>query len=161
MSFTKDKESDNYITYKKDWEDILSICNISKDKHLWAPFYCNGEQKEIFNELGYSKIIHEDKDFFTYTPEYDILVDNPPFGKIKDILKKLKELDKPFVLICPNHTFNYRFVQRPFGKHLQLIIPDKRVKFKHLTRDYKSGSLPFDCYYFCYKMNLEKDINFL
>tara|TARA_R110000751_G_scaffold43398_1_gene100205 strand:+ start:6134 stop:6613 length:480 start_codon:yes stop_codon:yes gene_type:complete len=158
MSFTTDKESDNYITLKEDWERILKY--VDHDKKIWCPFYCNGEQKVIFNELGFD-IIHEDKDFFSYTPKYDILIDNPPFSKIKDILKKLKELDKPFILICPNHTFQYRFFQRPFGKYLQLIIPNRRVKFKHLTRDIKQGSLPFDCYYFCYKMELEKDLIFI
>ena len=161
MSFTSVKESDNYITLKEDWERIVNINIIDKDKVIWCPFYCDGSQKEIFKELGYLKVIHEDRDFFKYTPEYDILVDNPPFSKIREVLKKLEKLDKPFILICPNHTFNYRYFQRPFGKHLQLIIPNKRVKFKHLTRDYTSGSLPFDCYYFCYKLNLPKDLIFL
>ena len=76
MSFTKIKDSDNYSTDKKGWEIIEKY--IPKDKVIWAPFYCDGKQKDYFEELGYS-IIHEDKDFFSYTPQYDIIVDNPPF----------------------------------------------------------------------------------
>jgi hypothetical protein len=40
---------------------------IPKDKKIWAPFYCDGKQKEYFEEMGFD-IIHEDKDFFSYTP---------------------------------------------------------------------------------------------
>ncbi len=158
MSFTQDKDSDNYITNKIDWERIKEY--IPTDKKIWSPFYCDGKQREYFAEMGFD-IIHDDKDFFSYTPEYDIIIDNPPFSKIKDILKRLKELEKPFILLCPNHTFQYKFFQRPFKKYLQLIIPDKRTKFKHLTNDKKGSSLPFDCYFFCYKMNLPRDIIWL
>ena len=69
MSFTKDKDSDNYATDKSGWEKIEQF--IPKDKLIWSPFYCDGKQKEYFKEMGYN-IIHEDKDFFSYTPEYHI-----------------------------------------------------------------------------------------
>ena len=78
MSFVQDKDSDNYITNKYEWERIKDY--IPTDKIIWSPFYCDGKQKEYFKELGYD-IIHEDKDFFSYTPEYDLLIDNPPFSK--------------------------------------------------------------------------------
>lgn len=157
MSFTLDKDTDNYITNKSNWELIKDY--IPKDKKIWSPFYCDGIQKEYFKEMGFD-IIHEDEDFFKNN-KGDLIIDNPPFGKIKDIFKRLKELDKPFILLCPNHTFQYRFFQRPFKKYLQLIIPDKRTKFTHLTNEKKGGNLPFDCYFFCYKMNLPKDLIFL
>jgi len=157
MSFNDDKETDNYITNKLTWELIKDY--IPKDKQIWSPFYCDGKQKEYFREMGFN-IIHEDEDFFE-NDKGEIIIDNPPFSKIKDILKRLKELDKPFILLCPNHTFQYKFFQRPFKKYLQLIIPDKRTKFTHLTNEKKGGNLPFDCYFFYYKMNLEKDLTFL
>ena len=37
MSFVKDKNSDNYITNKQDWERIKEY--IPKDKVIWSPFY--------------------------------------------------------------------------------------------------------------------------
>ena len=156
MSFTNDKDSDNYSTDKKGWEIIQEY--IPKDKIIWSPFFCDGKQKEYFEDMGY-KIIHEDKDFFSYTPKYDIVVDNPPFSKIKEICIRLKEIDKPFILTMPNHTFQYKRFQRPFKKHLQLIIPDKRMKFYGDNNELTN--LPFDCYYFCYKMDLPKDLIFL
>ena len=158
MSFTEDKDSDNYATDKFGWEIIKEY--IPKNKKIWAPFYCDGKQKEYFKEMGFD-IIHEDKDFFNWTPEYELIIDNPPFSKIKDILIKLKEIDKPFILLCPNHTFQYKYFQRPFKKHLQLIIPNKRTKFIHLTNNKRGGNLPFDCYFFCWKINLPRDIIWL
>ena len=157
MSFTDDKDSDNYITNKEDWERIKKY--IPKDKIIWSPFYCDGKQKDYFEEMGYN-IIHEDKDFFSYTPEYDIVIDNPPFSKKKEILKRLKELDKPFILIAPSMMLSYKYFQEDY-KDIQILIPYKRINFKHLNSDKKNYSPPFASFYFCYKMNLEKDLVFI
>ena len=159
MSFTKDKDSDNYATDKKGWEIIKDY--IPTDKIIWSPFYCDGKQKEYFKELGYD-IIHEDKDFFSYTPEYDLLIDNPPFSKKNEILNKLNDLDKPFIIICPSMMLSYKYFQTNFkDKNIQLIIPYKRMNFKHLNSNKKNYSPPFASFYYCYKMNLPKDIIFL
>ena len=159
MSFVQDKDSDNYITNKYEWERIKEY--IPTDKIIWSPFYCDGKQKEYFKELGYD-IIHEDKDFFSYTPEYDIIIDNPPFSKKNEILNKLNDLDKPFILICPSMMLSYKYFQTNFkDKNIQLIIPYKRMNFKHLNSNKKNYSPPFASFYYCYKMNLPKDIIFL
>ena len=159
MSFTEDKDSDNYITNKYEWERIKDY--IPTDKIIWSPFYCDGKQKEYFKELGYD-IIHEDKDFFSYTPEYDLLIDNPPFSKKNEILNKLNDLDKPFILICPSMLLSYKYFQTNFkDKNIQLIIPYKRMNFKHLNSNKKNYSPPFASFYFCYKMNLKKDLIFI
>jgi len=159
MSFLQDRDSDNYITNKYEWERIKDY--IPTDKIIWSPFYCDGKQKEYFKELGYD-IIHEDKDFFLYTPEYDIIIDNPPFSKKNEILNKLNDLDKPFILICPSMLLSYKYFQTNFkDKNIQLIIPYKRMNFKHLNSNKKNYSPPFASFYYCYKMNLPKDIIFL
>jgi len=159
MSFVQDKDSDNYNTNKYEWERIKDY--IPTDKIIWSPFYCDGKQKEYFKELGYD-IIHEDKDFFSYTPEYDIIIDNPPFSKKNEILNKLNDLDKPFILICPSMMLSYKYFQTNFkDKNIQLIIPYKRMNFKHLNSNKKNYSPPFASFYYCYKMNLPKDIIFL
>ena len=158
MSFTSDKDSDNYITNKEDWEKIKEY--IPKDKKIWAPFYCDGKQKEYFKEMGYD-IIHEDKDFFTYTPDYDIIVDNPPFSKKQDILTRIKELDKPFILIIPSVMLCYKYFQTYFKDYLQIIISLNRIKFRHMNSTNKNYTPPYASFYFCYKMNLPKDLIFI
>jgi len=158
MSFTKDKDSDNYSTDITAWNSIKQF--IPNDKIIWAPFYCDGKQKEYFNDMGYN-IIHEDKDFFQYTPEYDIIIDNPPFSKWNDICKRLKQLDKPFILLVFPKIFLLKGFHTLFKEHIQIIIPNKRPTFTHLTHPKKGYTPPFGVWFFCYKMNLEKDLIFL
>lgn len=157
MSFTKDKDSDNYNTNKEDWIRIKDY--IPLDKKIWSPFYCDGKQKDHFKDMGFD-IIHEDEDFFSYTPEYDMVIDNPPFSKKKEILKRLKELDKPFILVCPSMLLSYKYFQEDF-KDIQILIPYKRINFRHLTSTKRNYSPPFASFYFCYKMNLDKDLIFI
>ena len=155
MSFTSDKDSDNYATDKKGWELIKEF--IPQNKKIWSPFYCDGKQKEYFKEMGFD-IIHEDRDFFSYTPEYDLIIDNPPFSKWFDICYRLKELDKPFILISFPKCFLTKKFQNLFKEHLQLIIPNTRLTFTHLTNPKEGYTPPFGTWYFCYKMNLPRDI---
>lgn len=158
MSFINDKDSDNYMTNKIEWERIKDY--IPNDKQIWSPFYGDGKQKEYFADMGFD-IIHEDEDFFSYTPEYDIIIDNLPFSKKKEILTKLKELEKPFILILPNVMLCYKYFQEYFKDHLQIIIPKTRIKFKHINSTNKNYTPPYASFYFCYKMNLEKDLIFI
>jgi hypothetical protein len=159
MSFTQDKDSDNYATDKLGWEIIQQY--IPKDKVIWSPFYCDGKQKEYFEEMGYN-IIHQDKDFFTYEPDnYDIIVDNPPFSKMKDICIRLKEIDKPFILVAFSKVILMKWFQKLFKDNLQVIIPFKRPTFTHLTNPKKGYTPPFGVQYYCYKMELPKDLIFI
>ena len=159
MSFTGDKDSDNYATDREGWEIIKEY--IPKDKVIWSPFYCDGKQKEYFEDMGFSNIIHQDKDFFSYIPEYDIVIDNPPFSKMKDICIRLKEIDKPFILVAFSKVILMKWFQRLFKDHLQVIVPFKRPTFTHLTNPKKGYTPPFGVQYYCYKMDLPKDLIFI
>lgn len=159
MSFTKDKDADNYATDKNGWEIIKDY--IPKDKKIWAPFYCDGKQKQYFKEMGFD-IIHEDKDFFQWTPpDYDLIIDNPPFSKLKPICERLKKLDKPFIIICFSKILLLKWFQKLFKDHLQIIIPFTRPTFTHLTHPKKGYTPPFGVQYYAYKMNLKKDLLWL
>lgn len=157
MSFTNDKDSDNYITNPEDWKRIKQY--IPTDKQIWSPFYCDGKQKEYFKDMGFD-IIHEDRDFFENN-KGDIIIDNLPFSKKKEVLKKLKEIDKPFIMIMPSVILCYKYFQTDFKDHLQIIIPYNRIKFKHLNSNNKNYTPPYASFFFCYKMNLPKDLIFI
>ena len=157
MSFTQDKDSDNYATDKIGWEIIKDY--IPQDKIIWSPFYCDGKQKQYFKELGFD-IIHEDEDFFKQN-KGEIIIDNPPFSKMKDICIRLKELDKPFIIIAFSKVLLMKWFQRLFKDHLQVIIPFKRPTFTHLTIKKKGYTPPYGVMYYCYKMNLDKDLIFI
>ena len=157
MSFTEDKDSDNYITNKIEWERIKDY--IPNNKVIWSPFYCDGKQKEYFEEMGFN-IIHEDEDFFQNN-KGDIIIDNPPFSKKKEIFTRLKELDKPFILVCPSMLLSYKYFQELFKDEIQILVPFKRINFKHLNSTKKNYSPPFASFFYCYKMNLPKDLIFI
>ena len=165
MSFIKDNETDNYITKKEEWFRIKKF--IPPDAKIWSPFYCDGSQKEYFKEMGFD-IIHEDRDFFSYEPEaYTLIIDNIPFSKKKEIFKRLKELDKPFMIIAPSLMIGYKYFVELFKNDIQLIVPEKRLCFIHLdnisymdTKE-KNYCPPFGSYIYCYKMDLQKDLNFI
>jgi len=158
MSFTNDNVSDNYITNKNEWLRIKDF--IPKDKQIWCPFYCDGSMVGTFKEMGFD-IIHKDEDFFDHN-HGDIIIDNPPFSKKKEVLIRLKELDKPFILISPSMMLSYKYFQELFKNQIQILIPEKRIKFSHLdAQDKKNYTPPFASFYFCYKMNLERDITYI
>jgi hypothetical protein len=150
------------MTPKYAWENIQHL--IPKDKVIWEAFYGNGESGTYLKELGFNTI-HQDVDFFTHDLG-DIIVSNPPFSKSKEVMIRMKELDKPFILIMPSSKINTKYFRENFkDSGLQIIIPRKRIHFKKLI----NGRIPenwkdqcnFDCFYYCYKMNFDKDIIWL
>jgi len=153
---------DDYMTPKYAWENISHL--IPKNKVIWEPFYGDGISGKYLIELGFNTI-HEPIDFFENN-KGDIIISNPPFSKSKEVLIRLKELDKPFIMIMPSSKINTSYMRNIFmNKGLQIIIPIKRIHFNKLV----NGKLPenwknacnFDCFYYCYKIGLEKDIIWL
>lgn len=70
-------------------------------------------------------------------------------------------LDKPFIIMCFSKVILMKWFQKLFQSHLQLIIPLTRPTFTHLTNPKKGYTPPYGVMYFCYKMNLEKDLDFV
>jgi hypothetical protein len=155
---------DDYMTPKYAWENIKQY--IPNDKVIWEAFYGDGKSGEYLKEMGFN-VIHEKIDFFkdNERPEFDILVSNPPFSLSKEIMDKLFEIDKPFILIFPSSKINTQYFRKWKNKGLQIIIPRKRIHFEKkingVVPDKYKSACNFDCFYYCYKMNLPKDIIWL
>lgn len=155
------KKIDNYMTPKSAWDNIKHLIPI--DKVIWEPFYGDGKSGDDLKDLGFN-VIHEDEDFFE-NDKGDIIVSNPPFSKAESILKKLKELDKPFIIIMQVSKISTGYFKKYFKNTIQIIIPPRRIHFRKLI----DGEVPegwseqcnFECFYYCYKMNFEKDIIWL
>jgi|TARA_R110002110_G_scaffold388295_1_gene600417 hypothetical protein len=155
---------DDYMTPKYAWENIQQY--IPKDKIIWEAFMGDGKSGKYLEELGFN-VIHNDNDFFENN-EGDIVVSNPPFSKSKDILNRLKELEKPFILILPSSKICTSYFRENFkntDSQLQIIIPRKRIHFvKHIDGKPVEGwknACAFDCFYYCYKISLPRDIIWL
>ena len=153
---------DDYMTPKYAWENIKEF--IPKDKVIWEAFYGDGESGTYLKELGFNTI-HEDIDFFE-NDKGEIIVSNPPFSLSKEVLTRLKELGKPFIMILPSSKINTQYFRKLFSEeNIQIIIPRKRIHFVKLV-DGKpvegwKNACNFDCFYYCWKMDLPKDIIWL
>lgn len=148
---------DDYMTPKYTWENIQHL--IPKDKIIWEAFYGDGKSGNFLQELGFN-VIHEQVDFFENNLG-DIVVSNPPFSKSKEVLIRLKQLEKPFILILPSSKINTQYVRENYkNQGLQIIIPRKRIQFIKNGNELQN-KCNFDCFYYCYKMDLPKDIIWL
>ncbi len=150
---------DDYMTPKYAWENIKQY--IPKDKVIYEPFYGDGASGKYLTELGFD-VIHEPVDFFENNLG-EVIVSNPPFSDCKNIMKRLVELDKPFILLLPSSKINTSYMRNTFMNKLQIIIPIKRINFDKMVNGeiVESKGANFDCFYYCYKIGLEKDIVWL
>ena len=155
------QKHDDYMTPKYAWENIKQF--IPQDKVIWECFYGDGQSGENLRSLGF-EVIHEPIDFFENNLG-DILISNPPFTLKKEVFTRLIELDKPFIMISSQQLlFTQYFKKIMKGKKLQVIIPSKRIQFiKIKDGEYidTGNRCNFDCFYYCYKINLNKDITWL
>ena len=150
---------DDYMTPKYAWDNIRHL--IPVDKVIWEPFYGDGNSGEYLRELGF-EVIHEPIDFFQNNLG-EIIVSNPPFSLTKQILKQLLIIDKPFILLLPSSKINTSYFREWKDKNLQIIIPRKRIQFTKILNGekIKTNSCNFDCFYYCYKIGLDRDIVWL
>ena len=156
------QKHDDYMTPKSAWENIKQF--IPQDKVIWECFYGDGKSGENLRELGFD-VIHEDIDFFENN-KGDMIVSNPPFTLKKEVFTRLIILDKPFIMISSQQLLFTQYFRTIMKDHnLQLIIPRRRIQFIKsvdgvIVENYKS-QCNFDCFYYCYKINLDKDITWL
>jgi hypothetical protein len=155
---------DDYMTPKYAWENIKQY--IPPNKVIWESFYGDGTSGKYLKELGFN-VIHEPQLDFFVENKGDIIISNPPFSKSKEVMKRLKELNKPFIMLLPAQKINTSYMRDVFynDSKLQIIIPRKRIHFlKHKDGKPIEGwknACAFDCFYYCYKMDLPKDIVWL
>ena len=150
------KNDDEYYTPKHAWTAIEQY--IPKDKVIWEAFYGDGSSGTFLREMGFETIC-EDVDFFD-NDLGDMIMSNPPFSKCKEIMPRLALTDKPFILLMPSSKINTNYFRDNFkDKNIQIIIPRRRIAF--IKNGIQTKSCNFDCFYYCYKMNLPNDITWL
>tara|TARA_R110001632_G_scaffold105001_5_gene214195 strand:- start:2097 stop:2588 length:492 start_codon:yes stop_codon:yes gene_type:complete len=151
---------DDWMTPRDAWENINHL--IPKNKVIWEPFYGDGTSGEYLREMGHT-VIHRDIDFFN-NDEGEIIVTNPPFTLKKQVLQRLKLLNKPFILLCPISMVSTAYYRELFSESCQLILPRRRIQFIKKNDDgemVSDGRCNFDCAYFCHRIDLANDIIFL
>jgi len=160
------KIHDQYYTPKSAWEKINHL--IPKDKVVWEACMLNSylsKSPQYLKELG-NEVLYDTSWDILKENHGDIIITNPPFEtKIKiAILKRLAELDKPFIIIMNSmNTFANYFTEILDKKYIQLITPKGRINFDKMENDKltKTKNCSFYSVYVAYKMNLKSEDMFV
>lgn len=110
-----------------------------------------GHLAKHFQEEGFIVVFHG---------LYDCLVTNPPYSKKDEWLEISYSQSKPFALLLPLTALEGKRrgqLYREYG--IQLIIPNKRINF--ITPSGEGSGSWFQVAWFCWKLNLPKDLNFV
>lgn len=157
MMNSKFTPNDEWYTTRKIWESVTHF--IPKDKIIWECFHSdNSKSAAHLRSLGH-EVVWEDCDFFTN--DYgDILVSNLPFSKKKEVLTRLKQLNKPFLMIYPTQSLQTKFFKDLFkDDKIQIIFPSEKLHYEGASKHSKGASF-YTCF-ICYKMGFEKDVYFI
>jgi hypothetical protein len=161
-----DKDAIHWNTPKQVWELINDYLPKDENSVIWEPFY-NSESRSAdhLRSLG-CKVVSGNVNFFkTKVSLGTHIVSNPPFDCKEKVIEHLAYLDVPFILTFPIHSLATRFIKNHFKNKLQLIIPDTRLHFEKKDRDTGKTIVlkrtPFDTIFFCYKINLPRDLIWL
>jgi hypothetical protein len=153
----------DYYTPKSAWERINHL--IPKDKVIWEACMLNSnlsKSPEYLTELKNKVIYNTEWDIFKLTAKCDMIITNPPFETDlkKKVLKRLVELDKPFIIIMNSmNTFANYFTEILNPEFIQIITPRSKINFDKLVDNkiVKTKNCSFYCVYVAYKMNLKNE----
>jgi hypothetical protein len=148
--------------------------NNRSDLILYDPYYCQGRTARLFQELGFTNIIHEKRDFYhdiktNQVPIHDVIITNPPYSDqhkkqcLDFCWDQLQKHDRPFCLLLPAYVAArqyYRQLVQDNGNDkdhedstLQknkviYLIPNQHYQYDHPEGTGKAES-PFDSLWFC------------
>lgn len=123
-------ETDNWSTPQLLWKELRQW--IHPEAVIWDPCYNEGRSKIYLEDLGYV-VVSEKKNLFEWTPaNIDVIVTNPPFSNMEEVLSVLFALNKPMVLLLPARVWkNQWFRTLVNGRDvdmLQIATPIRFIK---------------------------------
>jgi hypothetical protein len=94
--------------------------------------------------------IDDGQDFFTYEPDHwDVIISNPPYTGKRKFWERCLQFGKPFALLLPINILSDSMINTTMeGRELQLLIPDKRMRFLDGTTGQVGGAPTFKAAYF-------------
>ncbi len=151
--------SDEFFTPKYAIKPLLPF--LKKGSIIWECAWGGGNLAKHFEEEGF-KVVGDYRDFITGLEigEIDIIITNPPYSLKDEFLKRAFEIGKPFAFLLPLTTLEGLKRGNLFRKYgIQLIIPNRRINF--ITPSGKGSGAWFQTAWFCWKMDLPKQLNFV
>jgi len=109
-----------------------------KTLRIYDPYYCEGSMVAHLNALGFENVYNRNEDFYEKvatksTPEFDVLVTNPPYSgdHFKRILSYCRDSNKPWLLLLPNFVCRKSYYAPSIGDAAKplFLIPDDAKPF--------------------------------
>jgi hypothetical protein len=153
--------SDEFGTPKEAIEPLLPY--LKKDWVIWECAWGGGSLAKHLRKKGFKVIGKKEVNFLDnniLSIESDCIITNPPYSRKEEFLQKCFEIGKPFALLMPLTALEGKKrgeLYRRYG--IQLIIPNKRINFE--TPSGKGSGSWFQTAWFCWKLNLPKDLMFV
>ncbi len=151
--YTKRIDADQLVKYLKD-NNI-----IDNNSLIWLPFN-DWQESNISKALldgGYSNQKLTKDDFYKLNESCDIIISNPPFSKRTKLFTRLKELDKPFILLQPIQAFNNNSFVKMLCKKSNdfgFLCPKNRMGFI-VNGIEKDKTTAFYSFWLCYKTKIK------
>jgi hypothetical protein len=148
-----------YYTPKWVWECLEPYFPHIEKMVIWEPFRnsdpASCQSAEYLREMGY-EVENPLCDFFENNYG-DICVSNPPFNRKKEVMERLFELNKPFMLILPQIILNTVYFSKwaKQDPQIQIIVLPKRVDFYNPQGEKKQV---IHTLIVCWKMHLEDSL---
>lgn len=143
--FHKWKVDDEWFTPSYVWQDVLHV--VSYGSKVWEPFVGDGESSLALEKIGF-EVVRGEGDFFNSSKLADIVVTNPPYSCLDEVMDRLIALETKFVLLLPIHRLVCHAMRlRLRGMQVTLIIPSKRVNFR--KPGVTTGRCPFYSVFLC------------
>lgn len=138
--------------------------HVPKNKKIWCNASGEGRMVDYMREQGYqvtnNDLIHG-FDFlssFAEIPDYDVIIENPPYSIKDKWLQKCFDLGKPFALLLPAAAIGEQKRVAMYKKYgIQIMLPAARTDF--ITPNGTEGGGWFYAAWFCWKL-LPEQINF-
>lgn len=162
------KKNDLYETPGTSLDKIL-CCLDPRVHYIWEPFVGTGHSTRYMREKGFQVTSGSHPDFFQQhtiptAPEgmVVVLVSNPPFSLKKEIMKRVEELglERLALLIPAAALFTNYFQEFKRYKDVQMVVHTRRCSFLDPDSGKPNPPAPFEVAWFCFGLNLPRDIYF-
>ena len=142
------------------------ISYLERGTMIWDCAFGTGLLAKHFNKFGFNVVGVINYDFLKKDSNeimnFDIIITNPPYSLKDKFLERAFEIDKPFAFLLPLTTLEGIKRGKMFkDKNIQLIIPNRRINFSNPKGRKNKSSCWFATAWFCYKLNLPKQLNFV
>ena len=130
-------------------EAFLDVRELIVGKVVWDPFFSQGRAAQFLMEAGAKEVIHEKKDAFSWNPDCEMIVTNPPFSIKKKCLAYLLSLGKPVLILLPLADLASVWFRETTETHqYHLFVPKKRYAFLKDGKQMKGVSFPSVWFWF-------------